>query len=109
MDIIESIPCNDVGGFHITLDALVEHIPLEDTFDDSATDLQQLADDINSGKYLYFCARVSAYKDGVLLAQDYLGACLYESLEDFKKGGYFEDMVDNCISEAKATLEKLVA
>jgi hypothetical protein len=110
MDIIDSIPVADTAGFHLTLEALVEYTPLADTFDDSVDDLAQLAVDIEAGKYLYFCARVSAYKHGVLLAQEYLGCCLYESLQQFHDASdYYADMVDTAIEQARAKLQELTS
>ena len=54
--------------------------------------------------YAWFCAEVSVWKDGKKLGNDYLGACCYETEEEFytkHKDGYFVDMVKNAIKEAK--------
>jgi hypothetical protein len=108
MNIIESITCPDLLGFQITLDALVEDTPLADTFDPDIDDVAELARRIDAGDLLYFCARVSAYKQGILLAQDYLGGCLYDSLKQFEQSSnYFADMVDNVIAEAQDNIRKL--
>lgn len=47
----------------------------------------------------WFCAKVSAWKDGEELAAEYLGACCYKNEDDFwqEEGGYFDDMVKNLL------------
>lgn len=50
----------------------------------------------------FFCAKVSVWKDGVCLNDQYLGACSYESEEQFYttyKGDYFVDMVVTAFDE----------
>jgi len=52
----------------------------------------------------WFCAKVSAWKDGKELGVDYLGCCCYKTVEEFYttyKDEYFSDMVKNAIEEAK--------
>jgi hypothetical protein len=107
MNTIYSKQCEAVGGFNITFEALAEHTKLEETFDSSVDNIEQLYSDIESGKYVYFCARVSASKHGIELGADYLGCCLYESFEQFEQDAYFGDMVDSAISEAKQAIAKL--
>lgn len=51
--------------------------------------------------FAWFCAKVSVWKDGKVLAEEYLGACSYESAEQFYttyKGDYFADMVAECFN-----------
>lgn len=50
----------------------------------------------------FFCAKVSVWKDGECLNDQYLGACSYESEEQFYttyKGDYFHDMVVTAFEE----------
>jgi len=52
--------------------------------------------------YEWFCAEVSLWKDGVLLGQEYLGACCYKAEKDFYTTyakGYFADMVCSLAQE----------
>ncbi len=52
----------------------------------------------------WFCAKVSAWKDGEEMGVDYLGACSYDTVEDFYtkyKDDYFKDMVNEALHEAK--------
>lgn len=39
---------------------------------------------------------------------EHLGGCAYESEEDFKKGGYYVDMVGECVDKIAEAFEKLV-
>jgi hypothetical protein len=98
-------------GFDIYFEALPEDMPIVDTFSEPE-DIAKAIEKIDSGEWVYFCAKVSAYKEGIELGTDYLGACIYESEEAFYteyKDDYFADMVDQAIDEAKTTLEELAA
>jgi hypothetical protein len=70
--------------------------------------MRELCEKIDSGVYSWFAARVEAYKNGVLLGSDFLGGCLYDTPMQFvTESGYYSDMVDSAINEAKNTLELL--
>jgi hypothetical protein len=99
------------NGFDIYFEALPEDMPIDDRLWDPEH-IAETIEKIDSGEWVYFCAKVSAYKAGIELGVDYLGACIYESEEAFYteyKDGYFADMVDQAIDEAKSTLEDLAA
>ena len=52
----------------------------------------------------WFCAKVSAWKNGEELASKYLGCCCYKTVEEFYTtyhDGYFADMVQEVVTEAK--------
>ncbi len=59
---------------------------------------------IDSGRYLWFCAKVAVLCDGREIAAEYLGACCYASAEDFRRDGYFRDMVREACREARRAL-----
>jgi len=52
--------------------------------------------------YAWFTAKVTVRDEEGNEASDYLGCCSYESEKDFRAGGYFQDMVDECIRQLKA-------
>lgn len=55
--------------------------------------------------WAWCCIRVVAYIEGIdLEGDDYLGACSYESEEDFKKDGYYADMCDRARDELMAKI-----
>ena len=52
--------------------------------------------------YKWFCARVSLWRAGKELANEYLGCCCYKTAEEFYttyEGDYFADMVRTCALE----------
>ena len=105
----ETIKTEDKQGFHIVFSVRPEDMHPRDSFDDSCHDIEDICRKIDSGAYVWFIARVEAYRHGVLLATDYLGGCLYDNYQDFLSDDYYEDMVSNVIAEANQTIEKLAA
>jgi hypothetical protein len=74
----------------------------------SDSDDEETIRKIYDGELTWFCAEVTASKEGVELGADYLGACCYETTKDFVTAGdYYEDMVNTAITEAKSTIAKL--
>jgi hypothetical protein len=66
-----------------------------------------LIERIRNGSLLWFVAHVevSATPGGPSLGDDYLGGCCYESAEDFMEpGGYYDDMVNAAIEEARGAM-----
>jgi len=54
---------------------------------------------LNRGdEWAWFCAKVTV-SWGSFSATEHLGCCSYASEEDFKKGGYYDDMVTNALEE----------
>lgn len=75
--------------------------------EDGSDDLQ-LLHDINTGKYDWFCVRVTASKAGIELATEYFGGCCYESFEDFlTPDGYAFDIRSEAVTNAKLVIAKL--
>lgn len=103
----ETIKTEDTQGFHIVFSVRPEDMHPRDSFE--TEDIEDICRKIDSGAYVWFIARVEAYRHGVLLATDYLGGCLYDNYQDFLSDGYYEDMVSNVIAEATQTIEKLAA
>ena len=52
--------------------------------------------------YAWFTAKVTVRDEDGNEASDYLGCCSYENEKDFRAGGYFQDMVDECIRQLEA-------
>ena len=91
--------------FEITLQFEEEDLPIEDTFDDAVDNIADLHDKINNGTYVYFCAHMIAYYRDVELANDYLGACLYDSYDQFiEQNDYYADMINNVTDVAFSRL-----
>jgi hypothetical protein len=103
----EQVHAEDTNDFHVTLSIAPEEMHPSDCFGETEDVIKDMCDKIDSGQLLWFVARVEAYRHGVLLASDYLGGCMYDSIKDFIADGYYEDMVSNVVREAKETLAKL--
>jgi hypothetical protein len=103
----ETIHTEKAAGFDIVFSVTYEdHEPDWDF--ENEEDKQDLLRRINQGDLVWFVARVQAFKNGIELGTDYLGGCCYDSYMQFvEEGGYYRDMVENAISEARATIAKL--
>lgn len=87
-------------GFDIHFYAAPETDDPRDHFDDDGETARAIAE----GRYEWFVARVTASKHGVELGADYLGGCAYETAGDFVGPGYYEDMVNEAIAQARNSL-----
>ena len=95
-----------VGPFTVNTYALPEDQDPRDSFDKRILD--DVLDGIESGRYEWFCAQVTAEWEGIELASDYLGGCCYDSFESFANGqDYHADMIDNVVREAGERLREL--
>lgn len=93
-------------GFDIRFAVFPELTHPNDCFDDDG----DTARAIDAGEYEWFVAMVTASKNGIELAADYLGACCYAAFDDFMAdSGYFDDMVATVIDEAKSAIASLAA
>ena len=96
-------------GFHVKLYVTPEYMEPDWDFD-SEEDRQDVLRKIDNGTLAYFVARVTASKHGVELGSSVLGGCCYDSVQEFvKSGDYYDDMVNESISEAKDTILKLAS
>ena len=86
--------------FTFILSALVDYTPVDDGLYEPE-DLKEIYKNLDNYTWMYFCAELKAYVNGINLSTDTLGQCIYESLDDFKiNSGYYEDMKSNCVKEA---------
>ncbi len=76
---------------------------------DDALDCE-VCEKIERGDYAWFCAHVVAEIEGIELGHAYLGACCYDSVQQFvDESDYFTAMVDEAIEAAEAMRERIVA
>jgi hypothetical protein len=103
----ETISTSTAAGFDIVFSVAPEHVEPDWDFEDEA-DKQDTLDRINRGDLVYFVARVQAFKNGIELGTDYLGGCCYDSYDQFvEASGYYADMVESAVSEARENIAKL--
>ena len=96
--------------WRIELDAEEEIASPDMTHDWTVSSREEVFEKINNGTWIWFEAKVSViHKPTELtLGTDYLGACCYESLEQFAQpGGYVRSMTSEAISEARNNMERL--
>lgn len=98
------IHSEDRDGFEIDFYALDEHITLEQ-LGYEAEDAEETRAQLEDGALVMFCAKITASKNGIELAADYLGGCIYASEKDFVNNEcYYGDMVQTVIAEAKQAI-----
>lgn len=104
----ETIHTEERDGFTIQLAVTIEYDEPDWDFE-SEEQRQDTIERINDGRLAYFIARVSASKNDIKLATDYLGGCCYQSTDDFinEPAGYYQDMVEQVLNEAKSNIQKL--
>ena len=116
MNYWENLGTEHAEGFEIQFSIAPEDLHPSDCFDNSIDletgkpyyDTDEMARDIDSGRLSWFVARVQAFKNGILLGSEYLGRNLYENPTDFiSDSGYYDDMKDAVIKEARETIKKL--
>ena len=95
-------------GFDVIVDKTWEEIDVADCFDDSCYNIQELRDDINSGKLDWFMLRVRVSVDGHELGSSYLGGCLYEDAREVLGDGTAEDQIFMALEEAKRAVWPLM-
>jgi hypothetical protein len=87
--------------FTVRIDALPED-DLDLSFDDDGS----VREALDNERLVAFCVRARVFHKTLgEVASDYLGGCIYESLEDFtQRHGYFADMVHNVCREARKAI-----
>lgn len=63
---------------------------------------------LEDGNAWAWCTAVVEVECGNIKEQEILGCCSYESEEDFRKGDYYEDMVNEALYEVARRMEKLI-
>lgn len=110
MNHFELIHTEQYKGFDIKFYAGHEDSHPRDSFDDTCWDIQELCKQIDNGDYVWFIAKVTASKNGIELASDYLGGCLYEDCMQFVTyEDYYSDMRSTVVYEANQAILSLTS
>jgi len=95
-------------GYTIIVDKSYEDdITPRDTFDDSCHDIEEICRDIDRGHLEWFMLRVRVLVEGLELAREHLGGCLYEIPSEILSDGTAEDIIDTAMTEAKSQVYRL--
>jgi len=89
----------------------------EDDLDLSWDGDGSMREELNNGNLIAFCAHAQVIFDGEEIADDYLGQCIYKSIEEFRDhigikinhpqcGSYFADMIREVCKDARKHLLK---
>lgn len=90
-------------GFKIDFYAVEDFQDVRGQFEDD--DAAEIIAQLEAGDLVQFTAKVTASKNGIELASDYLGGCFYKDEIDFvNNDDYYGDMVRTVIEEAKKAI-----
>lgn len=96
-------------GFDIVFEAIDEDMSPDDSYDWGDEDhRKEFYGNIESGKWVWFCAKVTASRHDIVLATVYLGGCCYESIDQFIQDVYYEELRNTVVSEAGQVINKLI-
>lgn len=102
----EIVNIEEKDGFTLTLSFTPEHdLPFWDF--ETEEEREELFRKIDNGSLLWFIAKLECFKEGVFLSNSYLCGCCYESIESFLTDGYYSNMVNTVIEEAKQKIKEL--
>lgn len=94
--------------FEIHLEILDEDISPDDLHDwETEEERKEFYSKLESQELIWFTAKVSAYKDDILLDSNYLGGCCYTSADEFLKCECYTSMRDEVINNAIDKIKKL--
>ena len=94
-------------GYTIIVDKSYEDMDPKDCFDEECFDMKEMYNDINSGRLDWFMLRVRVLVEGLELADEYLGGCLYKDAGEVLTDGTAEDLIDQAMTRAKGQVYRL--
>ena len=94
-------------GFDIIVDKSYEDMDPKDCFDDECFNIKEMYSDIECGNLDWFMLRVRVMVEGLELASEYLGGCLYKDASEVLTDGTAEDIIDVALEHAKTQVYRL--
>ena len=94
-------------GYDIIVDKTYEDMHPSDSFDDECYNIKELCEDIDSGRLDWFMLRVRVMVEGLELASEYLGGCLYADPKEVLTDGTAEDIISQALDSAKMQVYRL--
>ena len=95
------------GPFQIIVDKTWEDLSPRDMFEDD--DIDEICRKIDNYTYDWFMLRTRVLYEGVELAAEYLGGCLYEDAREVLTDGLAEDQIYQALINAKKELSDMKA
>ena len=98
--------------FDLIVDWTYEHFSLRDCFDDTVSDIADMARRCDAGIDTHYITRVRVLWNGLELGSSSLGSCYaYDCYpeDDIRAGisGYLDDMIDEAMDEAQAKIRQM--
>ena len=88
-------------GYTIIVEKTYEDSHPGDSFDDSCYDIKQMCQDIDRGHLDWFMLRVRVLVQGLPVAEEWLGGCLYEDAREVLSDGTAEDIISQAMTSAR--------
>ena len=107
MQFYEELATYERDGLTIIIDKTHEDMHPRDSFDDSCHDIDEICKDIDRGHLVWFMLRVRVLVEGLELASEYLGGCLYEDPREILTDGTAEDLIECALDHAKSQVYRL--
>ena len=95
------------GSFTVIVDKTYEDLHPRDCFDDSCYDIDEMCDKIDRGILEWFMLRTRVEFEGVELACEYLGGCLYDDAREVLTDGMAEDQIYQALINARRAAEEM--
>ena len=95
-------------GFDIIVDKTWEEISVQDCFDDTCYDIDDICRQIEHGQLDWFMLRVRVCVEGHELGSSYLGGCLYSDAREVLSDGTAEDQIFMALEEARKQVYPLM-
>ena len=94
-------------GYDIIVDKTWEELSIKDCFDDTQFDIAEINHNIECGNLDWFMLRVRVMVEGLELASEYLGGCLYADPKEVLTDGTAEDIIGQALDSAKMQVYRL--
>jgi hypothetical protein len=104
---METVYTFKTARFALELAVEPEQAYLPDWDFESDEERDALIERIETGRTLWFAARVRVLLDGREIAADYLGVCCYDTIEEFRRDDYFYEMARTAIKDARAAIRNM--
>lgn len=97
------------GPFYVVVSKTWEDCHPRDCFDDTCYDIEDLCRKIDNCELDWFMLRTQVFFEGVELASEYLGGCLYEDPQEVLRDGVAEDQIYQALIAARKEAETMKA
>jgi hypothetical protein len=107
------VETREIDQFSVIIDWTYEDAPLDSMFDETVSDIEDMARRCNAGIDTHYIARVRVFYDGHEMGSSTLGSCYAydcDPADDIEAGisGYLEDMIEEAMDEARGEAVKML-